>query len=108
MAAQPSKIRPVFAQVGRISLIFAILTATNYARFIVSRPSADDEAAISSPLPSPARCAVPRLRAPDPKSALDRPLARFGAALGTKDGIEQGNGSIGGTRLRPKRSSADA
>ena len=47
MVAQPSKIRPVFAQVGHISLTFAILTATNCARFIVSRPSADDEAGLT-------------------------------------------------------------
>jgi len=30
--------------------------------------------------------------APDPNSPLERALARFGAALGTKDGIEQGSG----------------
>jgi helix-turn-helix protein len=33
--------------------------------------------------------------APDPNSPLERALARFAAALGVKDGIEQGSGSVG-------------
>jgi biotin operon repressor len=35
--------------------------------------------------------------APDPNSPLERALARFGAALGIKDGIEQGSGKAGVT-----------
>ena len=35
--------------------------------------------------------------APDPNSPLERALARFGAALGVKDGIEQGSGPVGAT-----------
>jgi hypothetical protein len=34
---------------------------------------------------------------PDPNSPLERALARFCAALGNKDGIEQGNGPVGAT-----------
>jgi hypothetical protein len=34
---------------------------------------------------------------PDPNSPLERALARFGATLGTKDGIEQGNRPVGAT-----------
>jgi hypothetical protein len=35
--------------------------------------------------------------APDPNSPLERALARFGAALGDKDRIEQGNGPASAT-----------
>jgi hypothetical protein len=35
--------------------------------------------------------------APDPNSPLERALARFGAALGVKDGIEQGSGPVRAT-----------
>jgi hypothetical protein len=35
--------------------------------------------------------------APDPNSPLERALARFGAALGSKDGIEQGGGPVRAT-----------
>jgi hypothetical protein len=37
--------------------------------------------------------------APDPNSPLERALARFGAALGVKDGIQQGGGPVGATLI---------
>jgi biotin operon repressor len=36
--------------------------------------------------------------APDPNSPLERALAQFGAALGGKDGLEQGGGMAGATK----------
>jgi hypothetical protein len=39
---------------------------------------------------------------PDPNSPLERALARFGAALGIKNGIEQGSGLAGATLGLPR------
>jgi hypothetical protein len=58
------------------------------ARRLLSRPSGTGNQDVFDLVSAPAR---------DPNSPLERALARFGAALGVKDGIEQGSGPVGAT-----------
>src|SRR5690242_9046430 len=86
---------------GRISWRWRVIRTSNAYVFT------DPKGAVSAPFSSKSEnrpgtqnqelIDSSRAPAPDPNSPLERTLARFGAALGDKDGIEQGSGPAGAT-----------